>query len=320
MVLKMINKKGMQAVFTGAMKLTSQESCLILTDTVKEPIGRAFYEYAKTITKDVEILVMAPTQEHAQEPTLEISEAMLKYDVELLITDKSLTHTRARIEATKKGSRIATMPMITEAIANRCLDIDYDKLKEESGKIYSILKQTQTVRVTTALGTDISFTIGSSDFFGQNGGSFHAPGSYGNLPEGEISFAPETCEGTFIVDASFPSIGLMDSPLTFKVKNGKVFEIIGERAEEVRRRLDLVGPKAYIVAELGIGLNPKAKITGNILEDEKVIGTVHIALGNNLSYGRSNDVPLHLDGVIRDPDIYIDNSIVMEKGQFKDIF
>ena len=95
-----------------------------------------------------------------------------------------------------------------------------------------------------------------------------------------------------------------------------VYEITGERAEEVIKRLDRVGPMAYLVAELGIGLNPKAKVTGNILEDEKVIGTAHIAVGNNLSYGGDNDVPLHLDGVITRPDIYADGKKLMQKGRF----
>jgi leucyl aminopeptidase (aminopeptidase T) len=58
-------------------------------------------------------------------------------------------------------------------------------------------------------------------------------------------------------------------------------------------------------------------VIGNVLEDEKVIGTVHIAVGNNLSYGGDNDVPLHLDGVIRKPDIYIDGKKIMEKGNLK---
>ena len=147
-------------------------------------------------------------------------------------------------------------------------------------------------------------------------GSFDFPGAYGNLPEGELSFAPKTCEGTYIVDASFPELGLLDSPLTFKVSGGIVNEITGELSEKVIQRLDKVGPKAYVVAELGIGLNPNAKVMGNILEDEKVIGTVHIAVGNNLSYGGDNDIPLHLDGVIRDPDIYVDGQKIMANGKF----
>ncbi|MGB2651934.1 MAG: aminopeptidase [Candidatus Omnitrophota bacterium] len=312
----MISENALKAVFTGALKLRSNETCLIVTDTVKEDIGRAFYEYACGLTKRVKIIVMEPTKEHGTEPPEEISIQMLHYDVQRLITEKSLTHTLARREATARGARIATMPMITVDIANRCLDIDYDELKKESDWLYGLLKDSSTVRVMTELGTDITFEVGSSSFFGKDGGSFDYPGAFGNLPEGEISFSPETCDGIYIVDMTFPEIGVLNAPLTFKVRGGVVYEISGERSEEVIERLDRVGARAYCVAELGIGLNPKAKVIGNILEDEKVIGTVHVAVGNNVSYGGDNDVPLHLDGVITKPDIYLDGVKLMEKGFF----
>jgi leucyl aminopeptidase (aminopeptidase T) len=311
-----INENAIKAVFENSLKLKREESCLVVTDVIKEPIGRAFYEYAGRITPKVKIIVITPTGEHGTEPPEDVASEMLEYDVELLITEKSLTHTAARRNATAKGARIATMPTITEDIVNRCLDIDYGALKKESNKIHSLLSSASSVRITTELGTDMVFKIGSSGFFGKDGGSFDYPGAYGNLPEGEVAFSPETCDGVFVVDASFPGFGILDSPLTFKVRKCMVHEINGKRAGEVVRRLDRVGPKAYRVAEVGIGLNPKARIIGNILEDEKVIGTAHIALGNNLSFGGDNDVPLHLDGVITGPDVYVDGIKLMEKGSF----
>jgi len=312
----MVNENAVKAVFSGSLKLRSGESCLIVTDTVKEAIGHAFYEYASRITSGAMLLVMEPTKEHAAEPPEDIAREMLRYDVQILVTEKSLTHTLARRDATARGARIATMPSITEDIANRCLDIDYEALRRESERVYNILKKGSEVRVTTESGTDITFLVGSSGFFGREGGLFDSPGSFGNLPEGEVSFAPSACEGTYVVDASFPDLGLLDSPLTFKAAAGMVHEITGARSDEVIQRLDRVGPRAYRVAELGIGLNPKARITGNILEDEKVRGTVHIAVGNNLSYGGDNDVPLHLDGVITAPSVYVDGGKLMERGRF----
>ena len=312
----MIKENALKSVFEGSLKLKSSESCLIVTDTIKEPIGRAFYEYVRDITDRTDIMVIEPTEEHGAEPPENVAQAMLEHDVQILVTEKSLTHTRARIEATAKGARIVTMPSITEDIANRCLDIDYDALKKESNRVYDILKEASIIRVTTELGTDVTFKIGSGKFFGRNGGSFDRPGDFGNLPEGEIAFAPETCGGIYIIDACFADLGLLDSPLTFKIKEGSVYEITGAQADKVKKRLDRVGQKAYLVAELGIGLNPKAKVIGNILEDEKVIGTVHVAVGNNLSFGGNNDVPLHLDGVATRPDIYVDDKKLMEKGKF----
>jgi len=312
----MINKNAVKAVFERSLKLKNTESCLIVTDTVKEPIGRAFYAYAREITPRTRIMVIGPTEEHGIEPPGDVAEEMLWYDVEILVTDKSLTHTLARREAIARGARIATMPSITEDMANRCLDIDYDALREESRRLYGILSSAREVRVTTRNGTDITFTVGSGAFFGQDGGSYDRPGSYGNLPEGEVAFGPTGGEGVYVVDGSFPGLGILESPLTFRVSAGVVTAVDGEMAGDVLSRLDRVGPKAYRVAELGIGLNPEAKVTGNILEDEKVIGTAHIAVGNNLSFGGDNDVPLHLDGVILSPDIFADGKKIMENGRF----
>ena len=312
----MIHESALRAVFIGSLKLQPTESCLIVTDTVKEPIARALYEYACRLTRNTKIIVMDPTEEHGAEPPEDVAGEMLEYDVQILVTEKSLTHTRARIAANARGARIATMPSITEDIANRCLDIDYDALKKESNRLYNILAGSSELRITTALGTDMTASIGPGAFFGKDGGSFDRQGAFGNLPEGEVAFAPEKCEGVFVVDASFPGLGLLSSPLTFKVADRIVYEITGAGSEEVIGRLDKVGPKAYLVAEVGIGLNPKAKIIGNILEDEKVIGTVHVALGNDLAFGGSNDVPLHLDGVITETDIYTDGKKLMEKGRF----
>ncbi len=312
----MIDTKAIEAVFDNSLKLKKEEKCLVVTDRVKESIGQAFYDYLVRKRGNADIVVMDPTQEHGAEPPENVAAAMLSYDVELLITHKSLTHTKARAEATARGVRIATMPSITEDIVNRCLDVDYNELRKRSQKLHGLLKKAERVRVVTKLGTDMRFEIGNSGFFGENGGVFDYPGAFGNLPEGEIAFAPETCEGKYLIDASFPDVGLLEKPITFDVCAGFVETISGEHADQIIRRLDRVGKNAYKVAELGIGLNPKAKITGNILEDEKVVGTAHIAVGNNTSFGGDNNVPLHLDGVILRPDIYVDDMKLMEEGRF----
>lgn len=312
----MINNDALKAIFQESLKLKSHESCLIITDVIKEDIGREFYEFAKSITPRVKIIIMQAMSEHAQEPPDVIAQEMILFDVQFLITDKSLSHTRARRKATQTGARIASMPTVTEDIINRCTLIDYDDLTRQSQKLHALLSRGSTVRVTTALGTDISFSIGKNKWFGENGGTFDYPGAFGNLPEGEVSFTPLEAQGIYFVDASFPGLGILESPLCFRVKDSFVYEIEGKYADSVKKRLDDAGAKAYRVAELGIGLNPKAKITGLVLEDEKMLGTVHIALGNNLSFGGDNDVPLHLDGVILKPDIYVDEKKIMNDGEF----
>ena len=142
-------------------------------------------------------------------------------------------------------------------------------------------------------------------------------GSFHNLPSGESCLAPVegTANGTFIVDASF--LEKVDKPIKLTVKEGYVVDIRGGKtAAKLKKLLKSIGDKnAYNIAELGIGTNDKAKITGEILEDEKVLGTAHIALGNNISYGGKINVPIHLDGVFFKPTIFVDDKKIMENGK-----
>ena len=122
--------------------------------------------------------------------------------------------------------------------------------------------------------------------------------------------------GTIVIDASFAGLDRLKSPLTLEIKDGYVVSVIGEQSEEFKSILDKVGKEAYKIAEFAIGTNPNAKVTGKVLEDEKVKGTCHFAVGNDLTYGGNNDVPLHLDGVMFKPTIIIDDNKVLDEGRF----
>ena len=186
----MVNASAVKKVFEASLKLRCEESCLIVTDTLKKDIGEAFYDAARKITKKTKMLVIKPTGEHGAEPPDDVAREMLSYDVELLITDRSLTHTSARREASKRGARIATMPSITEEMANRCLEVDYEEMRKRATYLHGLLKAASSIHMSTDSGTNITFTVGKGKFFGENGGILDFPGAYGNLPEGEIAFAP----------------------------------------------------------------------------------------------------------------------------------
>ena len=69
------------------------------------------------------------------------------------------------------------------------------------------------------------------------------------------------------------------------------------------------------IAELGIGTNEKAIVTGVVLEDEKAMGTVHVALGDNASMGGTVHAPIHLDGVVLKPTLMVDETVILEAGK-----
>jgi len=127
----------------------------------------------------------------------------------------------------------------------------------------------------------------------------------------------EKTNGIIFFDGSFPQIGIIEKPIRVDVRDG-IGEIIRDSAQaiELHEMLAVVGENAFKVAELGIGTNPNCRLSGIVLEDEKVLGTVHFAFGNDLSYQGTNDVPLHLDGVIKKPTILVDGLVLMKEGAF----
>lgn len=298
--------------------LEKNESFLVITDDKLLGIAKDFLEAASKITNKIKLIKIPIPRVHGTEPSKDVAKEMLNYDAELLVTTKSLSHTNARVNACKKGARIVTMPGITREILERTIDINYDKLLKAHEKLGNIIDKGKKVKIVTKTGTNLAFSIKGRKAFGRDAGLFTKKGSFGNLPTGEIFVAPVegTANGSYAVDASFASIGKLEKPIKVFVKNGFAAKIKGYKAEKLEKLLDSVGPKARNVAEFGIGTNERAKITGNILEDEKAIGTCHIALGNNIGFGGKTSVQLHLDGIIKSPTVYIDNKKILDNGKF----
>jgi len=299
----------------GAKK---NETVLIITDEQKRKIGFSLYENALKLGYEDLYIEMKSRKQNGEEPPKEIAELMQKFDVVLCPTAKSLTHTDARRAASAKGVRVATFPGITEDVMIRGMNADYKKIARLSIKLVKILEQGKNIRVTAPAGTDISFDIAGRKAIASKG-LFHKKGESGNLPTGETFLAPVegTANGVFVVDGSMAGLGLIkNAKIRIEVKDGFATEITGGKlASQLKKQIDKVGKMARNIAEFGIGTNDSAKLSGVLLEDEKVMGTVHIALGNNVSMGGSVNVPLHLDGVIKKPTVYIDEKLLMKDGK-----
>jgi len=302
------------------MGATLEESVLIISDNNKREIGLSLFETAKKLGHQSLYVEMIPGKVNGEEPSAEISELMKKFDVVLCPTTTSLTHTDARRNASALGARIATFPGITKAVMIRGLNADYHKISALSLQLKEILERGKKIRVTTKLGTDISFSIEGRTAFASKG-LFHAKGESGNLPTGETFLAPVegTANGIFIVDGSMAGLGLTyNENIKIKVEDGFATEITGGKmAKKLQKMLDTVGKDARNIAEFGIGTNHAAKLSGVLLEDEKVMGTIHIALGNNKSMGGNVGVALHLDGVVKKPNVYLDETLLMKKGKLR---
>ncbi|MDJ1431404.1 aminopeptidase [Halostagnicola sp. A-GB9-2] len=295
------------------LDVQAEESCAIVTDEKREPIGNALYEAARERTDDVAVVRYPPGDTHGSEPPEPVSAAMAAADVVLAPTTKSLSHTRARTDANDAGARVATLPGITEDVFTVGLDADYESIASHCEDVREQVDDAEEVRVTTDAGTDITFGIGDREFLSDTG-IVHEPGEMSNLPAGEVFVSPETADGTFVVDGTMMPHGLLEDgeTLTFEVEDGLVTEISDDEIREtVETAAEEVGDAAYNLAELGIGTNVAVtELVGSVLLDEKAGGTVHIAIGDNAGIGGDVDAPIHLDGILREPTVFADGEEV----------
>lgn len=295
------------------------ESVLIVTDESKRSIGQAFEHAALELTQHVELVEIPLLKSNGQEPPNFVAEKMKQADVVLMPLAKSLSWTRARLTATESGARIASMPRITEAIILRTFAIDYSSIKRRVNLLCDHLDAANSVRITTQRGTDLEIGIAARKAHGRKGGMYTQKGHWGNLPCGEAFIAPlaGTSAGTYVVDASQAGVGKLTEPIKITVKDGLAVDINGGPAgERLANMLAAVGDAdVYHLAEFGIGCNDQATICGITLEDEKVLGTCHIALGNNVFFGGTVEVGVHVDGVIKEPTIFFDEQRIMEYGK-----
>lgn len=307
--------KGARIAIETCMDVKPDETVLVVTDVGKVKIAEAFAYASGAVGAKTVISIMEPLRKRGEEPPKPVAEAMKVADVVLIPTSRSLSHTDARREATKSGSRTASMPGITDDMMSLGgLTADYEKVAKLTDKVAAILEKGKKVEVTTPSGTDLTMIIEGRPPL-KDTGLYHRPADWGNLPAGEACLAPVegTTQGTLVID----SMGkIVKEPLHITVKNGWAKKLKGPDAKQLENMLQSADKNAYNIGELGIGTNPKARITGALLEDEKVLGTIHIALGDNTSYeGGHTKSKIHADGILLQPTVKVDGGFLMKNGK-----
>lgn len=285
------------------------ERVLVLTDTkISEKIAHALIVSAANAGAEAMVMRTLPRSRHGEEPVLPAAKAMYWSHVTIAPTYYSITHTKAVKAATKKGARIATMPGITEDMFTRAIDIDYEALSKTVKKIKEAMNAAQSVRITTPSGTDLSLLIKGRDAKPDDG--TFTKGRVGNLPAGECFVAPRegSASGILVIDHS----GVCKPKTSVLVEHGRAVDVKGDG--EFRAALWKY-KNARNIAEFGIGANPKATLSGNVLEEEKALGTAHIAFGSNFGFGGRVKADVHWDMMLLSPTIYLDGKKIMDSGE-----
>lgn len=290
------------------------ERFLSVTDEGTRPIGEAMFRAAGALGLEAALLQIPQAARSGEEPPETAAAAMAKADVVVCATRESLTHTRAKKEAAAAGARIATMPGITlDMMENGAITADAQAVEARTKRLAALLTRGSSAEIRKG-GYSLRMSLEGRRGIESTGRYLHK-GESGNLPSGEAYIAPleGSCSGELLADGSIVGIGRLREPILLHVRGGLLTGAEGPGAAEW---LELLGTgAARNAAEFGIGTNDRARLTGNILEDEKLMGSIHVAFGSNDTFGGTVHAGVHLDAVVLSPDVLVDGAWILRAGK-----
>jgi leucyl aminopeptidase (aminopeptidase T) len=260
---------------------------------------------------------MAPRAQHGAEVPEIVATAMEGADVVFQVVTHAMTHTDATQRAMQAGARVLVLRGITEDLMlYGAINADYKQIAVTCAKVAEWLSAANDVHVRTPQGTDLRMSLAGCHPHILDG-LVKGPGTFAAMPDGETAISPVegSTEGSLVIEHTMDNLGLLDAPIRMEVVQGRVVSIEGgASAQRLRRLVESSDAGARNIAEFAIGTNPNARLVGNMAEDKKLLGSVHIAIGDNHVLGGTVKSDIHLDGMLLNPTVTIDGRPVVEKG------
>ena len=313
-------KKGAEILVVTCASLICGEKALILSDWTTEEVGKIVEESAQKVTLTVEHLRLSMLKVHGEEPPEKVARRMSESDVIFCLTSRSLAHTKARKDATNKGARFLSLPDYSlDVLASPALRADYKSQSVVCDCIAEIFNKGENVKILSPKGTDLKLKI-SGRKANSCPGICLKPGCLASPPNIETNIPPleDFSEGMVVIDGSIPipEVGVLNTPVTLILEGGRIKKFKGEKASVLDKIFSSQNNnRAYVLAELGVGLNPAARLSGKMLEDEGCLGTVHLGFGSNSTIGGNNQINFHLDMVVKNITLIVDGTKIIEGGK-----
>tara|TARA_B100001996_G_scaffold382443_1_gene374275 strand:+ start:2086 stop:3213 length:1128 start_codon:yes stop_codon:yes gene_type:complete len=314
-------------VVETCMDVRRGENVLIVCDPTTGEIGQALHEATIEKSERVLLIVMPKAKHHGEEPPTPVANLMRQQQVILAPTKYSLTHTKAIRQALRDGARVATMPGITvDMFTHGGMAADFNNVKKRISNLGPHFRRRRIVNVKSKLGTEITFEVNWREWKLDDNGICNRPRMLTNLPAGKAFIMPRegTMNGTLIINGSWDS-SLLDQNIELQIENGIVIDVKGGTiAANIRQEFGEVAKKlrskdrenVWTVAEFGFGMNDQARMGGNVLEDEKRLGTCYFSIGDNTALGGSSAVGIHIPGVLTGASVWLDDSQILQDGEF----
>ena len=314
-------------VIQTCMDIRRGENVLIVCDPTTTEIGQSLHIATQKRSDRVLLIVMPKSRHHGEEPPTPVAALMRQQQVVIAATKYSLTHTKAVRQAVRDGARIATMPGMTfKLYTEGGMTADFQDVKRRISNIANFLRRRRIINVKSESGTDVTFEVNWRDWKLDDNGICNRPRMLTNLPAGKVFILPKegTMNGTIVIDGSWDST-LIDEPVELIIEDGTVIDVKGgSLAATIRQSYGEVAKKlkakdresVWTVAEFGFGMNPNARLVGNVLEDEKRMGSCYFSIGDNSGLGGSSHAGIHVSGVLAEPSVWLDDTCLTESGEF----
>ena len=309
-------------VIADYMAVTRGEVVVIVVDDRTSPsIWQALAGQTLAVGGTPVVTMMAALAKSGMEPPAPISAAMCKANVVIAAASRSMYHIEAKNRAKQAGARgVFNAPYLEDGWIDGAMTADFLEIRKQAERLRDRLARGKRAKVTTPAGTDVSMVIEGRKPVGWLTGVCRNPGEVSAFPGGEVSLPPleGTTEGRIVLEHIMTDIGRLAQPIVLTVEKGECVKIDGGvEAHALAAHIDGV-KNATNIAELGIGLNLKSRLTGGITEVKKRLGTAHMALGDSAAgYGGKVTSDVHLDGMLMNVRIEIDGEVIVENGEVR---
>lgn len=306
-------------VLKNGLQVQPEEEVLIVADDKqKESLVDAFFIAGSLLGAKTGKVIFPAVSKQNEEPMRFVAESLKGVQASVVLPKVSITHVEAIRQARKQGTRFLVCSGLDERMMTGAVNADYEKLRYLTNRFVQLFESAEHVRVVCAKGTDVTFSIKGRPTMSVDG-ICNEPGQWNFAPAGTTATAPleGTTNGTIVFDGSLAPFGLVEEPVVLHVVDGMIQEIKGGRtAQEFASLLESYRDKnVYNIAEIGVGTNEKAELSGKLIEDERILGAFHVGIGKSLNIGGTVDAPFHTDGIILKPDVYIDGKLVVQAGK-----
>ena len=307
-------RDAVATILDRCLGIRPSENALVVVDPGTRAIGESLRDAAAERGADAVLVIMDERATDGTEPPPPIAAALGACDLYIAATTRSLSHTAARKQATDAGARGATMPGVTAEMLGRVMAVEFDTMARRSRAVAELLtagerradhlsprdrrdhRRSPAARDRRRRGPHLPGRVREPAV---RRGVHRAPARRGPDRRGEPRSA-----------RAVGRAGRVDA------EDGRLVSAAGGLGPEYLRRLSAHGELGTNLAELGVGTNDQARLTGNVLEDEKILGTIHVAFGASAAIGGTVSVPIHLDAVVSEASLTVDGVAVLEAGRF----